>query len=124
MTWEDIEAMTNDGGRKFLGWVKNDCDPIGTTERGSRHGEFFVIYQYRDEKYCRYKVLVLSKSTEQHNGACFYGGVSHYSKELQRSAAVARGEGYPGRYCPKTCREIEEWLMKDFGIPKWAFYFK
>lgn len=112
MTWSDIAAMTNEGGRKFLSWVQPHWEVLGTTERGARTGEFFVIY--RIEK--QYRLFCLSKSNEKNNGSCCYGSVRHYSLQLQRQAAIERGES-PNIYCGKTEKEIELWMEREFGVP-------
>ena len=121
MTWHKIANMTNDGGREFLHrWVDKSWEVLGTTERHARQGEFFVFYRHDGQ----YRTLILSKSGERNNGACFYGSVRHYSKELQIELAVSRGEEYPGRYCGKTEKEIELWMLKEFGVPILAHWQK
>lgn len=120
MTLDELKAMTNEGGKKFARWLSN-MKIVGTTERGMRKGEFLVVFIDRDG---RYRTAILSKADERNDGSCFYGSINHYCTELQRAAAVARGERYPGRYCPKTAKEITEWIMKEFGVPREVFWYK
>lgn len=127
MTRKELESKTNEGGRKFVPWIymndvnkESEVEILGTTKRGARKGEFFVIYRRGQDV----RVAVLSERGEKNDGSCFYGSISQYCTELQRDAAVARGERYPGRYCPKTAKEITEWIMSEFGVPREAFWYK
>lgn len=119
MTWDDVRPMTNEGGRKFLTWVDESWEVLGTTERGARDGEFFVIYRVGNQ----YRLFCLSKSGEMNDGSCCFGTVRHYSLVLQEQAALARGE-HPRSYCGQTEKEIEQWLEKDFGVPFLAHWVK
>lgn len=112
ITIQEVRQMTNEGGRNFLRWIA-DVNILGTTERGSRSGEFMVIYQRGDE----YRTAVLSKADEKNDGSCFFGSIRHYSNHLQGSEPINAGKRHPFLFDVRTERNINTWISETFGVP-------
>ena len=117
MDIQELKKHTNVHGRKFLDTYFKDCIFWGATDKGSRKGEFFVIYQ-RD-KYTGVIVLPVYSSTN--NGCCSFGDINYYSLYIQSLQPINKGKNHPFLYDVKTEKNVNRWICETFNISRQTF---
>lgn len=76
MELKEIESMTNNHGKKFLGWLAG-CNILGVerTETNICRKEFTLVYEGKSGV----MTAVLSDRGTENDGNCFYGNLEHFA---------------------------------------------
>ena len=76
MDIQQLKEMTNDYGKKFVGWIENNrILGVEITESNQLRNEFTVLYESQNGVY----TAILPNKDDKNDGCCFFGDLQHFA---------------------------------------------
>ena len=113
MNIQEFKKHTNRFGANFLNFIPSHWNILGSTDKGARKGEYFVIYQHDN----KVGVFVLPCYSSPDDCTCFLVilDISLYIFNLYSLLIEVKSILF--LYDTRTERNVNTWLKDSFNIP-------